>query len=401
MLWNALLLALREIRRNLMRSALTILGIVIGVASVIIMVNLGSGATAQISAQISSLGSNLLMVRTGQRLGFGQRSEAEMFELDDAQAIAADVTGVAAVAAIASQSMIAISGNRNWSTIVTGSDNNYFTVGNWTLEKGREFSDSELRAGAAVCILGNTVRKELFGNQNPLHEKIRINNISCQVIGLLEAKGQSVGGRDQDDLVLIPLRTFWRRVAGKQDVQLIYVSALDGVATSKVQRDIELLMRERRRISATEDDDFNVRDMKEIAEALTSTTQVLTTLLGAVAAVSLLVGGIGIMNIMLVSVTERTREIGIRLAIGAMEREVLLQFLVEAVVLSSFGGIIGIALAVVATFGLASLMDMPLVLSPGIMLLAFLFSAAVGVIFGFFPARKAARQDPIDALRYE
>ena len=311
------------------------------------------------------------------------------------------MAGVAAVAAIASQSMIAISGNRNWSTIVTGSDNNYFTVGNWTLEKGREFSDSELRAGAAVCILGNTVRKELFGNQNPLDEKIRINNISCQVIGLLEAKGQSVGGRDQDDLVLIPLRTFWRRVAGKQDVQLIYVSALDGVATSKVQRDIELLMRERRRISATEDDDFNVRDMKEIAEALTSTTQVLTTLLGAVAAVSLLVGGIGIMNIMLVSVTERTREIGIRLAIGAMEREVLLQFLVEAVVLSSFGGIIGIALAVVASIGLASLMDMPLVLSPGIMLLAFLFSAAVGVIFGFFPARKAARQDPIDALRYE
>jgi putative ABC transport system permease protein len=401
MLWNALLLALREIRRNLMRSALTILGIVIGVASVIIMVNLGSGATAQVSAQISSLGSNLLMVRTGQRLGFGQRSDAEMFDLDDAEAIAAEVSGIAAVAPIASQSMIAISGNRNWSTAVTGTDNNYFTVGNWTLEKGREFSDSELRAGAAVCILGNTIREELFGNQNPLDEKIRINKISCRVIGLLAAKGQSVGGRDQDDLVLIPLRTFWRRVAGKQDVQLIYVSALDGVSTSKVQRDIELLMRERRRISPAEDDDFNVRDMKEIAEALTSTTQVLTTLLGAVAAVSLLVGGIGIMNIMLVSVTERTREIGIRLAIGAMEREVLLQFLVEAVVLSSIGGILGIALAVAATFGLSSLMDMPLVLNPGIMLLAFLFSAAVGVIFGFFPARKAARQNPIEALRYE
>ncbi len=401
MLWNALLMALREIRRNLMRSALTILGVVIGVASVIIMVNLGSGATAQVSAQISSLGSNLLMVRAGQRLGFGQRSEAEMFDQDDAEAIAAEVAGVAAVAPIASQSMIAISGNRNWSTTVTGTDNNYFTVGNWTLEKGREFSDSEQRSGSAVCILGNTIRKELFGNQNPLDEKIRINKISCQVIGLLEAKGQSIGGRDQDDLVLIPLRTFWRRVAGKQDVQLIYVSAHDGVSTSKVQRDIELLMRERRRISPTEDDDFNVRDMKEIAEALTGTTQVLTTLLGAVAAVSLLVGGIGIMNIMLVSVTERTREIGIRLAIGAMEREVLLQFLVEAVVLSSFGGIIGIALAVVASFGLASLMNMPLVLSPGIMLLAFLFSAAVGVIFGFFPARKAARQNPIEALRYE
>ena len=201
--------------------------------------------------------------------------------------------------------------------------------------------------------------------------------------------------------MLIPLRTFWRRVAGKQDVQLIYVSALDGVSTSKVQRDIERIMRERRRISVNEDDDFNVRDMREIADALTGTTQVLTTLLGAVAAVSLLVGGIGIMNIMLVSVTERTREIGIRLAIGAMEREVLLQFLVEAVVLSSFGGVIGIGLAIAASFGLATLMNMPLVLSPGIMLLAFLFSAAVGVIFGYFPARKAARLDPIEALRYE
>jgi putative ABC transport system permease protein len=305
------------------------------------------------------------------------------------------------VAPMTSQAIIAISGNRNWSTMVTGTDNNYFTVGNWTLEKGREFSDSEQSAGAAVCILGETVRKELFGNQNPLNEKIRLNKISCQVIGLLEAKGQSIGGRDQDDLVLIPLRTFWRRIAGNQDVQLIYVSARDGASTSKVQRDIESLMRERRRISPSEDDDFNVRDMREIAEALTGTTQILTTLLGAVAAVSLLVGGIGIMNIMLVSVTERPREIGIRLAIGAMEREVLLQFLVEAVVLSSFGGIIGIMLAVAASIGLASLMDMPLVLSPGIMLLAFLFSAAVGVIFGFFPARKAARQNPIEALRYE
>ncbi|MCG6937393.1 MAG: ABC transporter permease [Gammaproteobacteria bacterium] len=401
MLWNALLLALREIRRNLMRSALTILGIVIGVASVIIMVNLGSGATAQVSAQISSLGSNLLMVRTGQRLGFGQRSEAEPFDIDDAEAIAAEVGGVAAVAPIASQSMIAISGNRNWSTAVTGTDNNYIKVGNWNLEKGREFSDSEQRAGAAVCLLGATVREELFGNQNPLDEKIRLNKISCQVIGLLESKGQSVGGRDQDDLVVIPLRTFWRRVSGKQDVQMIYVSALDGVSTSKVQNSIERLMRERRRISPTEDDDFNVRDMREIADALTGTTQILTTLLGAVAAVSLLVGGIGIMNIMLVSVTERTREIGIRLAIGAMESEVLLQFLVEAVVLSSFGGVIGIGLAVATSFGLASLMNMPLVLNPGIMLLAFLFSAAVGVIFGYFPARKAARLDPIEALRYE
>jgi putative ABC transport system permease protein len=401
MLWNALLLALREIRRNLMRSALTMLGIVIGVASVIVMVNLGSGATAQVSEQIASLGSNLLMVRTGQRLGFGQRSEAEAFDIDDAEAIAREVGGVAAVAPGASQPMTAIYGNRNWSTTVTGSDNNYFPVGNWSLAKGREFSASELRAGAAVCILGDGVRKELFGSQEALGEKLRLNKLSCQVIGLLEAKGQSAGGRDQDDLVVIPLRTFWRRVAGNQDVQMIYVSAREGASTSKVQRDIELLMRERRRIAANEDDDFNVRDMKEIAEALTGTTKVLTTLLGAVAAVSLLVGGIGIMNIMLVSVTERTREIGIRLAIGALEREVLLQFLVEAVVLSSFGGLLGILLAVGTTYGLAALLGMPPLLDAGIMLLAFLFSAAVGVIFGFFPARKAARQNPIEALRYE
>ena len=401
MFWNALLLALREIRRNLMRSSLTMLGIVIGVASVIIMVNLGSGATLQVSQQISNLGSNLLMLRSGQHLGFGQRSEAKPFKLADVNAITEEVGGVAGVAPVASMGLVAIYGNRNWSTTVTGTNNQYFPVGNWTLAKGREFSTSELRAGAAVCILGDSVRKELFGSQNALGERLRLNKLSCQIVGLLQAKGQSVGGRDQDDIVIIPLRTFWRRIAGNQDVQLIYVSARDGVSTSKVKRDIEILMRERRRISSTEDDDFNVRDMKEIAEALTGTTQVLTTLLGAVAAVSLLVGGIGIMNIMLVSVTERTREIGIRLAIGALEREVLLQFLVEAVVLSSFGGIIGIALAVGASYGLTSLMNMPFVLNPGIMMLAFLFSAAVGVIFGFFPARKAARLDPIEALRYE
>jgi putative ABC transport system permease protein len=401
MLGNALLLALREIRRNLMRSALTMLGIVIGVTSVIVMVNLGSGATAQVVRQIASLGSNLLMVRTGQRLGFGQRSEAEPFDIDDAEAIDDEVSGIAAVAPGASQAMTVIYSNRNWSTTVTGTDNHYFQVGNWSLARGREFSTSELRAGAAVCILGEAVRRELFSSQDALGEKIRLNRFVCQVIGLLVTKGQSAGGRDQDDLVVIPLRTFWRRVAGNQDVQMIYVSAREGASTNKVQRDIELLMRERRRIGANEDDDFNVRDMKEISEALTGTTRVLTTLLGAVAAVSLLVGGIGIMNIMLVSVTERTREIGIRLAIGALEREVLLQFLVEAVVLSSLGGLIGILLAVSATYGLASILNMPPMLEPGIMLLAFLFSAAVGVIFGFFPARKAARQDPIEALRYE
>jgi putative ABC transport system permease protein len=401
MLWNALQLALREIRRNLMRSALTMLGIVIGVASVIIMVNLGSGATLQVSQQIASLGSNLLIVRTGQRLGFGQRSEAKPFEIDDVVAISREVAGIAAATPVSALSTVAIYGNRNWTTTVTGTDNNYLKVGNWSLAQGRDFSTSELRSGAAVCILGESVRKELFGGQNPIGERIRLNKLACKVIGLLGAKGQSIGGRDQDDLVLIPMRAYWRRIAGKQVVQMIYVSARDGVSTSKVQKDIEILMRERRRIAPDEDDDFNVRDLREIAEALTGTTRVLTTLLGAVAAVSLLVGGIGIMNIMLVSVTERTREIGIRLAIGALEREVLLQFLVEAVVLSSLGGVTGIGLAAAATYLLASMMHIPVVLDGVVMLLAFVFAAAVGVIFGYFPARKAARMDPIEALRYE
>ena len=401
MLWNTILLALREIRRNLLRSSLTMLGIVIGVASVIVMVNLGSAATRQVSEQIASLGSNLLTVRPGQRLGFGQRSEAAAFDIADARAIADEIAGVAAVAPVASQATTAIFGNNNWSTTVTGGENNYLAVGNWKLSAGREFSPGELRAGAAVCILGDVVRTELFGNQNPVGEKIRLNKLSCEIIGLLATKGQALGGRVQDDLILIPLRTFWRRVSGKRDVQSIYVSARDGVSTSKVQHEIELLLRERRRIAADEDDDFNVRDLREIADALTGTTRVLTSLLGTVAAVSLVVGGIGIMNIMLVSVTERTREIGIRLAIGALERDVLMQFLIEAMVLSSLGGIIGIVAAIVATYLLSAMLKSPVVLDGGIMLVAFLFSAAVGVVFGFFPARKAARLDPIEALRYE
>jgi len=401
MLWNTVLLALREIRRNLLRSALTMLGIVIGVASVIVMVNLGSAATRQVSEQIASLGSNLLTVRPGQRLGFGQRSEAAAFDIDDARAIREEIAGVAEVAPVAAQATTAIYGNRNWTTTLTGGENNYLDVGNWKLAAGREFSPGELRAGAAVCIIGDIVRSELFGNQDPVGEKIRLNKMSCEVIGLLASKGQSLGGHTQDDLILIPLRTFWRRVSGKQEVQSIYVSARDGVSTSKVQRDIELLLRERRRIAAGEDDDFNVRDLREIADALTGTTRVLTSLLGTVAAVSLVVGGIGIMNIMLVSVTERTREIGIRLAIGALERDVLMQFLIEAMVLSSLGGIIGILVAIVATYLLSAMLKSPVVLDGGIMLIAFLFSAAVGVVFGFFPARKAARLDPIEALRYE
>jgi putative ABC transport system permease protein len=401
MLGNTLLLALREIRRNVLRSFLTILGIVIGVGAVIIMVTIGSGATAQVTEQIASLGSNLLMIRTGQRMGPGQGTGAPPFDMEDAEAIAREIPAVAAVAPSASRRVTAVYGNDNWATTVTGVNNQFFEVRNWTLDSGRRFLETELRSGKAVCVIGATIVTELFGRQDPLGNNVRLGNFSCEVIGILEAKGQSTFGSDRDDLVLIPLRTFQRRIAGNRDISLIQVSVAEGRSIDKAIRDIEYLLRERRRISPSENDNFQVLDMKEITRMLTGTTQILTTLLGAVAAVSLLVGGIGIMNIMLVSVTERTREIGIRLAIGAMEREVLLQFLVEAMVLSSFGGLIGILFALAASIGLANLLNIPFILNPGIMVIAFLFSAAVGIIFGFFPARKAARLDPIDALRHE
>lgn len=403
MIWETFLLAEREIRRNVLRSSLTILGIVIGVAAVITMVTLGGGATAQVASDISSLGSNMLQVRPGQ--GFrgpgGTRSAAPMLKVEDAKAIFGNVSDLAAVAPMASGSAQAIFGNENWSTSVTGSTDAFLQVRNWSLSEGRIFTEGELRAGKNVCILGTTVRKELFGGQDPVGASIRLQKLSFQVIGVLDSKGQSGFGHDQDDFVLIPLRTFQRRIAGNNDVRTIYVSAKDGVSTEKVKSDIERLMRERRRISHGDDDDFNVRDMKEILIALTSSTRVLTALLAAVAAVSLLVGGIGIMNIMLVSVTERTREIGTRLAIGALEKEVLLQFLVEAVVLSCFGGIIGIILGLGAAAIGADALQVPFLFNMKIVVIAFLFSAAVGVIFGFFPARKAARLDPIEALRHE
>jgi putative ABC transport system permease protein len=403
MLWESIFLALRQIRRNLMRSSLTILGIVIGVGAVIIMVTLGKGATAQVTSDLAKLGTNLLQVRPGQ--GFrgpgGTRSTADMLEVEDANAIAREISGLSAVAPVASETTQGIYGSQNWSTTVTGSTNAYLQVRNWEIASGRLFTDGELRAGKAVCILGTTVRKELFGGQNPLGTIIRLGKLSCQVIGVLESKGQSSFGTDQDDFVLVPLRTLHRRIAGNTEVRAIYVSAQDGVSTKKVEQDIGRLMRERRHISPGKDDDFHVRDMQELVSTMTGTTRVLTGLLGAVAAVSLLVGGIGIMNIMLVSVTERTREIGIRLAIGAQERDVLMQFLVEAVVLSSFGGLIGILLGVAGAAVGARLLAVPFVFDPVIIMIAVVFSAAVGVIFGYLPARQAGRLDPIDALRHE
>jgi len=400
MLWNTLLLALRAIRRNLLRSFLTTLGIVIGVAAVITMVTLGNGATKSVSDQISGMGSNMLIVVPGQRFGPGSEG-APSFKSADVEAVRSQITGVEWVAPVVNKSLTAVFQANNWSTVVCGSSNDYFPAGNWQLAAGRTFSEAEERAGKAVCVIGETVRDKLFGRQNPVGSEIRIKNFACEVVGVLKSKGQSAMGSDQDDIVVMPMRTVQRRLTGSQDIGRITVSAQNGVSIDAVKKQLTLLMRERRKITENEEDDFRVMDTRQIAETLTSTTRILTMLLGAVAAVSLLVGGIGIMNIMLVSVTERTREIGIRLAIGALEREVLLQFLIEAVVLSSIGGLIGIVLATGASMTLAGMMNIPYLFNPGINLLSFLFSAAIGVLFGYVPARRAAGLNPIDALRHE
>ncbi|MGB0127127.1 MAG: ABC transporter permease [Rhodocyclaceae bacterium] len=407
MLFNTLILALRSIRRNLMRSFLTILGIVIGVSAVITMVTLGHGATQAVQMQISSLGTNLLMVRPGQRQGpggGGGGSGIPSFKEADAAAIQAQIGGVAAVAPEGRTSVTVVANGRNWATTVTGSSNAWFDTGNWKLAAGREFADEEQSAGAAVCIIGETVRREIFGGQpgvGGLGEQLRIKQFSCEVIGILASKGQAAMGNDQDDTVLVPLRTLQRRVTGNQKVATLLVSMEDGSDGTRLKASLSQLLRERRKLAEGDDDNFNVLDTQQLADTLSGTTKVMTTLLGAVAAVSLLVGGIGIMNIMLVSVTERTREIGLRLAIGALEREVLLQFLIEAVVLAALGGIVGIVIATVASIVLASVMSVPYLFDPAINLLSFVFSAAIGMVFGYFPARRAARMDPIEALRHE
>ena len=402
MIGNTLLLAIREIRRNLLRSFLTILGIVIGVSAVITMVTLGSGATQAVQAQIASLGTNLLQIRPGQRMGpGGGGSGAPAFREVDLDAIATQIAGVAAVAPEARSSVTVVAGARNWSTSVTGTTNAWLRTGNWTLSAGRAFEDTELRAGSAVCLIGATLQRELFAGTDPLGQTLRIKQFSCSVVGVLAAKGQAAMGMDQDDTVVVPLRTLQRRVTGSLNIGTLLVSLEDGADSRAVQASLRQLLRERRKLGASDDDNFNILDTQQLAETMSGTTQLMTSLLGAVAAVSLLVGGIGIMNIMLVSVTERTREIGVRLAIGALEHEVLLQFLIEAVVLSSFGGLVGIALATAASIGLSSLLAMPYAFQPGINGLAFVFSAAIGVVFGYVPARRAARLDPIEALRHE
>ena len=398
--WLTLGMSLSALLRNKLRSTLTMLGVVIGVSAVICMVHIGEGATRSVTDQIASMGQNLLMVRAGAGRGpGGARAAAAPFESEDADAIASQVTGVL-VAPTAGASVLAVYGNSNWPTQAQGVTGEFFEVRSWPMAAGRAFEPGELRSSAAVCILGAAVKRELFANEDPIGAQIRLSKLTCEVIGVLSSK-QSMMGSDPDDVVLLPLRTVQRRLTGKDALQMIYVTALAEGDTARVQADIERLMRERRHITGGKDDDFSVQDMKEIAERVAGTASVMTALLGSIAAVSLLVGGIGIMNIMLVSVTERTREIGIRMAIGARGREVLLQFLLESAVLSMVGGVIGIGVGLGGSWLACQKLGLPFVLVPGIVTVAFFFSAAVGIVFGYMPAHKASRLDPIDALRHE
>ena len=402
MLWEAVKLAFQSIRRNAMRSVLTLLGIVIGVAAVIAMVTIGSGTSQKVQDNLAKLGSNMLILRPGQStFGPGGATEARAFDERTVSALRSNLTGVRALAPTAQKSAKIVFGALNYDTTVTGTDSNYFAAQDWSFREGRPFTDGELRSGASVCVIGSTIVAELFGSLEPLGNRLRVGSFACEVIGVLDSKGQSAFGTDQDNTVIMPLRTFHRRIAGNTRIGSISISVAERNDIPRVQAETEAVLREVRRVGNGEEDDFTVRDMTQIANTMAMTSTLLTGLLGAVAAVSLLVGGIGIMNIMLVSVTERTREIGIRLAIGALERQVLSQFLVESIVLALFGGIIGIMIGLALAGAASILMDVPFAADIRVIALAFIVSAAIGVVFGYFPARRAARLDPIEALRHE
>ena len=401
MLWEAVRLAFTAIIRNKLRSFLTVLGVVIGVAAVIAMVTVGEGSSAQVKASVERLGTNVLILRPGRvRMGPPSGEPAPRFSLKDASALA-ELPVVAFVAPQANSTYPVVAGNANTSSQVSGTTSDYLRVQNWPLALGRSFEPSEEDAGAGVCILGQTVRDKLFGSSDPLGEVVRVRGLACQVIGVLTARGAGSFGQDQDELVLIPIKTMHRRLQGDSEVGSISIALRKSVESANGIRAVQNLLRDRREIGIGQGDNFSVTDMKDFNTLLTGINSVMTGLLSAVAAVSLLVGGIGIMNIMLVSVTERTREIGIRLAVGASGGQVLTQFLVEAIVLSVLGGTLGIAVGLALAWGGSFFLAIPFVPSPLIIALAFGFSALVGVVFGYFPARRAARMDPIEALRHQ
>jgi putative ABC transport system permease protein len=400
MIWDAVLLAVRELRRNLMRALLTTLGVVIGVSAVIAMVTMGNGATASIANEIASLGRNVIVLTPFTPDG-GSPTDRRAFTAADVIALRRDISHIRVISPEAQTNATVVMGSNNHSTQVTGADEGFFILHETQLSKGRPFNETELRAGRAVCILGETVRQRLFGSGDAMGQTIRVKNVPCQVIGLLAAQGPDTFGNDRDDNMLMPLRAVQRRLNGNNDIPFIWLAGDTAASVPSILKQVREVMHERRHIAAGEKDNFNVEDLAQITQTIGQVTGVMTLFVAAVASVSLLVGGIGIMNIMLVSVTERTREIGIRLAIGAREKDVLTQFLVEAVMMSVLGGIIGILLGLGFSFAGTAALHFPFIPSPVTIVIAFLFSAAIGIGFGFFPARKAARLDPIEALRHE
>jgi putative ABC transport system permease protein len=397
-------LALRALQRNTMRSTLTTLGIVIGVGAVVAMVGIGNGAKAQVEAQIATLGQNVIFIFPSSFSSGGVQSGmggVGTLKLEDAKAIAAEVPDVLAVSPGTRVSAQLSFGNQNWSTSVAGEAPEYFEIRQWELTAGAGFSEQDVRAAAKVAVIGTTVARQLFSEEEPLGQIIRVRHVPFQIIGVLKAKGTSVIGTDQDDVVVVPYTTVMKRLSGATTLRMISVQCANEERTAAVVQAITALLRQRHRLGSARENDFMVRSQQEIAEMATATSRIMRLLLGAIASVSLVVGGIGIMNIMLVSVTERTREIGIRIALGAHGSDILTQFLIEAVTLSSLGGVVGILLGLGTSTALSQIAGWPTLTPIDAIVAAFLFSAGVGVFFGLYPARRAAALDPIEALRYE
>jgi len=404
MFLQAVLLSFRTLLRNKLRSCLTVLGIVIGVGAVIAVVVIGQGASKKLTNEISSLGSKMIMIYPDEENGVGFAGETSNlipFKNSDVEALKSEFPECGGVAPVAEAAAVAVYGNNNCRTSVTGTETSYFFIRNWQVKSGRFFNHREEKVGKSVCIIGEKVSKNLFKGADPLGYSIRIDRFAYQVIGVLKSKGGSLAGKEQDDVVLVPFKLFQRRISGSKDVDMILVSCGQGQDSSTLKRQLKQVMLERRPVPPGHGNNFAIEDMKEIIKTVEKQTGTFTTFISAIAAISLLVGGIGIMNIMLVSVTERTREIGIRMAVGAQENDILIQFLVEAVVLSLFGGLLGIALGLIVPMFVCSYMNIPFVVDIRIISISFLFSGLVGVVFGYFPARRAARMNPIDALRHE
>jgi putative ABC transport system permease protein len=397
-------IALQALRRNKLRSILTALGIIIGVGAVIAMIGVGQGAKSQVEAQIASLGRNVILVYAGSISRGGVHSgwgSVGTLTIPDTEAIRREISEVVGVSPEVRRGFQVAAGNRNWSTNVIGGSADYFEIRQWQLNDGAPFTDTDVRSSTKVCVIGTTVASQLFENEDAIGQVIRISNVPFIVVGLLASKGLSVMGSDQDDCIIMPYTSAMKRLMGGTTLRSVLISTEDAADLSSVQQQVTDLLRQRHRIAEGKEDDFTVRTQEEIAQMATATSKVMSLLLAAIACVSLVVGGIGIMNIMLVSVTERTREIGIRMAVGARPRDILLQFLIEAITLSSLGGLIGIGIGLGASKLISALADWPTLVSAAPIIISFVFSAVIGIFFGFYPARKAAQLDPIEALRYE